>query len=98
MNEFVVATAPLASVTRTVTARFSTPLGVPLITPVEAFKLKPSGKVPLAIEKVRGVAPPDELTVREYAELNVPERPELGVIRDNADDTVNDLDTVVAAL
>jgi hypothetical protein len=61
----VVAVAEFASVTRTWTARFSTFVGVPLITPVEVFRLRPEGRVPLTRENVVGVAPPEALIVRE---------------------------------
>ena len=33
-------------------------VGVPVIAPVEAFKLKPEGSVPLVIDQVNGLVPP----------------------------------------
>jgi hypothetical protein len=48
--------APLASLTCTV--KDPVAVGVPVIAPVEEFKLKPAGRVPLATEKVKGPPPP----------------------------------------
>jgi hypothetical protein len=33
-------------------------VGVPLMTPVEAFRLRPAGKPPLVIDQVFGAVPP----------------------------------------
>jgi hypothetical protein len=61
----VVAVAEFASVTRIWIDRFWTVVGVPLMTPVEEFKVRPAGSVPLTKAKDRGVAPPEALIDRE---------------------------------
>ena len=48
----VLAVAPLASVTRIVTAWFCTDVGVPLIVPVEGDKVRPAGSDPVTTSKV----------------------------------------------
>ena len=94
----VVLVAPLASVTLAVMAWLPTALGVPLITPVDAFRDKPLGSVPETMANDVGDAPPDALRESEYGELNVPDKPELGVVIDKAGDTVKFLDSWGAAL
>ena len=59
----VFAGAPLASVTRIVTALFSTEVGVPLIVPVELDNVRPAGREPVTTEKTWGEAPPVRLIV-----------------------------------
>lgn len=61
----VVLVAPLASVTLAVMAWFPTVLGVPLITPVDAFRDKPLGSVPETMANDVGEAPPDALRESE---------------------------------
>src|SRR5271166_3638177 len=51
-----VPTAPLASVTFTV--KVPDAVGVPVMAPVEVFRVNPAGSVPLPIEKVYGAVPP----------------------------------------
>ena len=90
VNELVVAVAPLASVTRTVTVWVDGAVGVPLITPVDGSRDNPLGSAPVATANVYGEAPPDLLKVSVYAELNVPVSPLVGVGKETAADTVND--------
>jgi hypothetical protein len=45
-------------VARTVKLEVPAVVGVPLITPVLAVRLKPAGKVPVAIDQLKGVLPP----------------------------------------
>lgn len=59
----VVLVALLASVTLAVMAWLPTALGVPLITPEDAFRDKPLGSVPETMANDLGEAPPD--AVRE---------------------------------
>ena len=33
-------------------------VGVPVIAPVEAFRLKPAGSVPLVMDQLKGFVPP----------------------------------------
>ena len=56
--------AALASVTWTVKFDVPVPVGVPLISPVVLFKLRPSGRLPLAILQVNGPVP--SLTVNVW--------------------------------
>ena len=53
----------------TPTVKFDVPaaVGVPVIAPDEAFKDKPAGRVPVAIDHVYGAVPPLATTVAEYA-------------------------------
>jgi hypothetical protein len=46
--------------------------GVPLITPVDAARLKPCGNVPCDIPQVTGATAPDTARVVEYGEPTVP--------------------------
>jgi hypothetical protein len=48
----LVAVAPVWSVADTEKLKFPTAVGVPLITPVSGFKVRPGGKAPLAIANV----------------------------------------------
>ena len=48
-------------------------VGVPLITPLEGFKLSPGGKVPPLIIQVKGFVPPVAVRVVEYELLTVAE-------------------------
>ena len=59
----VVLVAPLASVALAVMAWFPAALGVPLITPVDAFRDKPLGNVPETMANDVGEAPPDAVSV-----------------------------------
>jgi len=51
-----VPTAPLASVTLIVNVPGA--VGVPLMAPVEVFRVRPAGNVPLLTENVSGAVPP----------------------------------------
>jgi len=62
---------PLASVALTVKLELAAPVGVPLMTPVEAFRLKCAGKDPEMTEKL-GLAQPAVPIVCEYAMFTVP--------------------------
>ena len=87
----VFAVDPAPSVTRTVIAALPTAVGVPEISPVEVLRDKPAGSVPLKREYVLVPVPPEEeIPVREYEELYVPDKPELGVVIANAAVIVND--------
>ena len=59
----LLALAPIVSITRTVKLDVPVALGVPLITPVEAFKLSPAGSDPLIILQVFMPLPPDAASV-----------------------------------
>ena|SRR5580700_2369748 len=65
-------------------------LGVPLITPVAAFKTKPAGNVPLLIDHEYGAMPPAAASVIPYAALTCPSGRELVVICNPAGDIVNE--------
>ena len=51
------------SVTCTVKFAVPVPVGVPLMTPVEALIARPAGSVPTVIDQVSGVAPPVAVSV-----------------------------------
>ena len=53
------------SVTLMVTVKLPEAVGVPLITPVAAFKLTPAGKAPEAMDHEYGVIPPEAASVAE---------------------------------
>lgn len=55
-----------ASVTLMVTVLLP-PVGVPVMTPVLVFKLKPAGSVPEVMAHVYGLVPPDSVNVWLYA-------------------------------
>ena len=64
---------PLASVAAIVMLALAVAVGVPLTTPVEAFKLSPAGSAPLMIENVYGdAALPLAVNVAVYAAPIVP--------------------------
>jgi len=67
-----VALPPPLSVNLTVKAAVPVVEGVPLITPVDAARLKPCGNVPCEIVQVTGETAPDTPRVAEYAEPTVP--------------------------
>ena len=50
----------------------TTAVGVPVMAPVEAFKFKPAGKVPLVMDHVYGVVPPVAVSVALYATPTCP--------------------------
>ena len=56
---------PLASVACNVNVLLVVAVGVPLRTPVAAFKERPAGSVPLLTVHVYGAAPPLAVTVCE---------------------------------
>ncbi|OEZ89320.1 hypothetical protein JAB6_01340 [Janthinobacterium sp. HH104] len=53
----------LLSITLMLTGKLPATLVVPDTTPVDAFRLKPAGKVPLATLKVYGAVPPAAVKV-----------------------------------
>jgi hypothetical protein len=55
----------LESCTRTVNVPEPGAVGVPLISPVEVFKVRPVGKEPLVIAHVNGAVPPVAASVFE---------------------------------
>ena len=58
----------LESVTENVSAvALATAVGVPLIVPAEALRLKPAGRVPLVSAHVYGIVPPLAASVTLYA-------------------------------
>jgi hypothetical protein len=50
--------AEFVSVTRTVKLNVPATVGVPLITPVLLFKLRPAGNDPTVIDQLNGAVPP----------------------------------------
>jgi hypothetical protein len=56
----------LASVAVTVNVYGPEAPGVPLMTPVDAFKLRPDGSEPAVIAKPIGAVPPEVCTLRLY--------------------------------
>jgi hypothetical protein len=63
----VSAVGAVESVTLNVSAvAFAAAVGVPLITPVEEFSVKPLGKVPDVSDHVYGLVPPVADNVCEY--------------------------------
>jgi|GEM_PF-6570141 len=70
-NAFVALPPPL-SANRTVNAAVPGAEGVPLMTPVDAARLKPCGNVPCDIPQVTGATAPDTARVVEYGEPTVP--------------------------
>jgi hypothetical protein len=44
-------------------------VGVPLIWPDEAFRLRPAGSVPELTDQAYGAVPPEAVSVAAYAEL-----------------------------
>ena len=63
--------APLSSVICTVKLLVPAVAGVPLITPVDALRLKPPGSVPTEILQLYGVLPPVAVNVWLYATFAV---------------------------
>jgi hypothetical protein len=63
----------LESVTRKVNGAFVTAaVGVPLSTPVDAFRVMPAGSVPAVSAQVYGSIPPAAVKVCEYAVFTCP--------------------------
>jgi hypothetical protein len=60
-----VSVAAAASVTRTVKFDVPATIGVPVIAPVTAPNVRPSGRDPEVIDHAYGVEPPDALSVKE---------------------------------
>jgi len=87
LKEVVEVVALLASVTVAVMANVPDWVGVPDSTPLE-LKVIPLGTT-LAVENVRGVDPPDAVSVNEYAEFTVADSPLDGVVILSAEDIVN---------
>ena len=64
---------PLAlSVSLTVKLAVPVAVGVPLMTPVDAARLKPCGNAPCDIDQVTGDTAPDAPSIAEYTEPFVP--------------------------
>jgi hypothetical protein len=64
---------PLESDTRIVSkSMLVVCVGVPLITPVVGFSVKPAGSAPFAIAHVYGPFPPETVSVAEYEALTRP--------------------------
>jgi hypothetical protein len=74
-GQVVVATEPLESVTLIVNV--PAVFGVPVIAPVDAFSVRPVGRVPLATENVNGAVPP--VTVIAGLLNAVPTMPDVAV-------------------
>jgi hypothetical protein len=55
------------SFTVTVNVTLPAAVGVPVIAPVDAFRLSPGGSVPVVTVHVSGVTPPTDASVTEYA-------------------------------
>ena len=53
-----VCSGELLSVTSTVKLNAPDAFGVPVIAPVDVFRLRPAGSVPELMEKLKGAAPP----------------------------------------
>ena len=68
----LVSVAPLSSITWTVKLLVPAVVGVPLITPVEAFKLNPAGRTPIVILQLYGVLPPEAVRVWLYTLPTLP--------------------------
>ena len=63
MESACVAVAPFVSCTCTVKFDVPAALGVPLIAPVDAFNVRPAGRVPTVTLHVSGVFPPVAVSV-----------------------------------
>jgi hypothetical protein len=73
MERGVVAVCPSSLSTCTVKLAVSSVVGVPEISPVEPFRLKPAGNdVPEASDQVYGRAPPEAWTVELYERPTYP--------------------------
>lgn len=71
LKDFV-AVLLLASVTLMVKVEVPDAVGVPVIAPDDAFKVRPAGREPVLTLHVYGVVPPVACTVAEYAVPTVP--------------------------
>jgi hypothetical protein len=66
VNDLVAESAGLdESVTLTVNALLNAAVGIPEMTPVAEFRVRPGGGVPVEIDHVRGAVPPEVLSVAE---------------------------------
>jgi hypothetical protein len=63
----VPAALPVESTTWAVKLNVPEVLGVPVIAPVEVFKVKPAGNEPVVIENVYGATPPEATRLDVYA-------------------------------
>jgi hypothetical protein len=61
-----------ASFTRTVNEELPADVGVPEMTPDDAVRFKPAGRVPAEMLQVYGIVPPVAPSVAEYALPTVP--------------------------
>jgi len=67
VNDFVaVCGVPLESCTRTVNVEEPVVVGVPLISPVEEFRVNPTGSEPTVTDQFKGAVPPVAASVLEY--------------------------------
>src|ERR1019366_1781705 len=87
-NAFV-SLPPPRSANRTVNAAVPGAEGVPLMTPVDAARLKPCGNVPCDIPQVTGATAPDTARVVEYGEPVVPSGNAAVMITDRNRTTLN---------
>jgi hypothetical protein len=63
MDSACVAAAPTLSVTFAVKLDVPVAVGVPVIAPVAAVRLKPPGRLPADIDQVMGAVPPEDVIV-----------------------------------
>ena len=63
--QLLVAEAPVESTTLDVKLKEAPAVGVPVIAPVDAFSVKPGGKLPALIEYVNGPTPPVAVSADE---------------------------------
>lgn len=61
------ALTPCASVTTATKLKAPAVVGVPVIAPVEVFRVRPGGREPLPILNVYGGVPPEAAKADEYA-------------------------------
>ena len=66
MASACVAIALFASVSEMVKLEATAAVGVPVIDPVDEFKLRPGGILPAVTFQVRGAVPPEPASVCEY--------------------------------
>ena len=65
MLKLLVAVAAMESVTRTVKVETAAMVGVPVMAPVLAFRVRPAGSEPVTTDHVRGAVPPLAASVAE---------------------------------
>jgi hypothetical protein len=72
IDRALVAVAPTLSATRMVKLDVPAVAGVPLMTPVPAFKVSPEGSDPTVMDHEKGATPPAFVAAVEYAAPTVP--------------------------